>query len=119
MGKDLFGMESSESLEQTPLAKRPTLVLTDARPRGKHYTEPRGYAAPPGTGPDDKQCRHCAHYAHAEGVAGSYPKCGLMRRAWTGGRATDILAKAPACRLFAEPAPQSVDHHHSQHRGRG
>jgi hypothetical protein len=75
--------------------------------RGKHYVEPRGYAAMPGTGPADKQCRHCAHYTHASGVAGNYPKCGANRARWTGGRASDILAKAPACSKFQnEGAPE-------------
>lgn len=103
MNADLFGFESSESPDSVLLPTRIPLVLTPAVPRGKHYVEPRGYAAMPGTGPEGKQCQHCAHYTHKSGVAGSYPKCGANRARWTGGRASDILAKAPACKLFVDP----------------
>jgi hypothetical protein len=99
---DLFGFEASESEDARPLPTRIPLVLTASQPRGKHYVEPRDYAAQPGTGPEGKQCRHCAHYTHKGNVAGTYPKCGANRAHWTGGRGSDILAKAPACRLFAE-----------------
>lgn len=102
MGTDLLGFESDDSQESMRIGRAP-LVLTEAKPRGKHYVEPRGYAAMPGTGPADKQCRHCAHYAHQGGVAGSYPKCAANRARWTGGRASDILAKAPACSKFKDP----------------
>lgn len=101
---DLFGMERSESDAQVPIG-RPPLVLTAAKPRGKHYVEPRGYAALPGTGPAGKCCRDCAHYTHKGNVAGSYPKCWLNRARWTGGRGSDILAKAPACSRYEEPTP--------------
>lgn len=67
------------------------------RLRGKHYIEPRGYAARPGSGPKDETCRSCRHVAYATGTAGSYPKCGLARAAWTRSRKTDILLKSPAC----------------------
>jgi len=105
---DLFGMEVSESDERMAVPTRIPLVLTAATPRGKHYTEPRGYAAMPGTGPEGMQCRHCAHYTHASGTAGNYPKCGANRARWTGGRGSDILAKAPACSKFA-PSPTAGD----------
>jgi hypothetical protein len=105
MPTDLLGFESSETEEALSYPRREPLVLTAATPRGKHYVEPRGYAALPGTGPEGKQCRHCAHYTHASGVAGSYPKCGANRAKWTGGRGSDILAKAPACSKFT-PTPE-------------
>lgn len=91
--------------EPAPRPQREPLVLQPPRPRGKHYVEPRGYAAAPGTGPLNKTCRDCAHYTHREGVAGTYPKCGANRARWTGGRGSDILARAPACNRFEEPAP--------------
>lgn len=103
-GDEPFALDGLPA-EPVPRPKREPLVLTPATPRGKHYVEPRGYAAPPGTGPEGKTCRDCAHYAHREGVAGSYPKCGLNRKKWTGGRGSDILARAPACKLFEEPTP--------------
>lgn len=57
----------------------------------------KGYAAPPGTGPVGERCRSCKHLAR-KGRAKTYLKCGLMRRHWTNGPGTDILAKSPACR---------------------
>lgn len=100
---DLFGHEVQDSGESLQVPTRPALVLTgSARVRGKHYVEPRGYAAPPGSGPEGKTCRDCASYTHRGGVAGTYPKCWENRARWTGGRGSDILARAPACRLFAE-----------------
>lgn len=97
---DLFGFAQGEPGESVPLSKGPTLVLNNPAPRGKHYVEPRGYAALPGTGPEGKTCRDCAHYTHKGGVAGNYPKCGANRARWTGGRGSDILARAPACSRF-------------------
>ncbi len=102
---DLFGFESNDSGDALKISTRPVLVLTASKPRGKHYIEPRGYAAPPGTGPADKQCRHCANYTHQGGVAGSYPKCYANRARWTGGRGSDILASAPACNKYEAPEP--------------
>lgn len=96
---DLFGYEESETAESVPLSKGPTLVLLAPRPHGKHYVEPKGYIEPPGTGPAGKTCRDCKHYT-LNRMAKSYPKCGLNRARWTGGRGSDILAKAPACRRF-------------------
>lgn len=99
----LFGFEANESDAAVSVPSRPQLVLAaPGRARGKHYIEPRGYAAPPGSGPEAYTCRQCAHYTHKGGVSGSYPKCGKNRARWTGGRGSDILARAPACRLFEE-----------------
>jgi hypothetical protein len=67
--------------------------------RGKHYVQPKGYAAPPGTGPAGETCKTCQHLVYNQ-MAKSYPKCDLNRARWTGGRGSDILVKAPACRLW-------------------
>ncbi|MBU9174024.1 hypothetical protein [Burkholderia gladioli] len=64
------------------------------RPRGVNRD---GYAATPGTGPKDQTCQSCAH---AERF-GRYAKCKLMRHAWTGGTATDIALRSPACGRWA------------------
>jgi hypothetical protein len=71
--------------------------------RGKHYVEPRGYAAPPGSGPAGETCGSCQHADRERSGRKRWIKCALMRRAWTNGRATDILARAPACRKWAAP----------------
>lgn len=105
--KDLFGYERNEDGPAEILPRAP-LVLTDPKPRGKHYVEPRGYWALPGTGPEGKTCRDCFYYTHKGGVSGTYPKCGRNRARWTGGRGSDILARAPACKGFAEPGETGV-----------
>lgn len=65
------------------------------KPRGKHYVEPRGYAAPPGTGPAGETCGTCkwsASYVR-------YAKCRHPLRKFknTHGKATDIRMRSPAC----------------------
>lgn len=65
--------------------------------RGKHYVQPRGYAEPPGTGPAGETCGSCKHISRDRGWA----KCEEARHKWTGGRASDVLVRAPACRRWA------------------
>lgn len=69
---------------------------------GKHYVRPNGYAGIPGTGPDGKRCMDCDHYCRHQGGANTYPKCRLRKATWTAGRASDILARSPACSRFQE-----------------
>lgn len=61
---------------------------------------PRGHAAPPGSGPAGETCKSCAHARATGGGNRTYWKCGLARRAWTGGPGSDIRLKDPACRLW-------------------
>lgn len=68
--------------------------------------EPAGYAAPPGTGPEGETCATCAHFTRRL-FAKTYLKCGLMAANWTGGRKTDVKARAPACRQWAKPEPEA------------
>jgi hypothetical protein len=70
--------------------------------RSKRYVQQRGYAAPPGTGPQGETCGSCKHIHREE----KYRKCSLNRAAWTGGPRTDILARAPACLKWIAPADQ-------------
>lgn len=91
MTTDLFGVET----------KQPEPVAPGVKTRRK--TVPKGYAAPPGSGPDGETCRSCRHYAHKGGGAKSYPACGLMASSWTNGPGTDIKAKSPACRRWEKP----------------
>ena len=60
---------------------------------------PRGYAAPPGTGPEGETCGSCAHHVIRQ-FAKDYHKCALMRTYWTGGGATDIRVRSPACKRW-------------------
>lgn len=90
--RDMFGNEVSEEGARLLLKVR----------RG---TQPKGYASQPGTGPSGETCGTCAHL-YRNRLAKTYLKCALMSRIWTGGRATDVLARSPACRNWAKPAPE-------------
>ena len=70
---------------------------------GRKPTQPKGYAAQPGTGPAGETCRTCRHKSSPGSTARVYWKCGLMREAWTGGPGTDIRMRSPACNKW-EPA---------------
>jgi hypothetical protein len=65
----------------------------------RRVTQPKGYAAPPGTGPKGETCRTCIH-KYTRQMGGSYIKCLLVKARWTGGPGTDIKASAPACRYW-------------------
>lgn len=86
--RDMFGNELTEQ-EVRDLLKRKGPV-------------PRGHVYPPGTGPKGETCGGCKHCVRRR-LAKTYLKCGLNRANWTGGGATDIRAKDPACK-FWEPA---------------
>jgi hypothetical protein len=97
-------METSDDGVDAPLLPMDGLIsyrtvsgkVVTVQPRGKHYTEPRGYADRPGTGPEGETCRTCQHYVRVR-HARTYPKCNLTRACWTGGRRSDILVNAAAC----------------------
>lgn len=91
MLKDMFGNEVTVEQARALLKKR-------HRPP----TEKRGYAAPPGTGPAGETCGSC-RWLYRNRQAKTYLKCQKMSPFWTGGAATDILAKAPACREWSAP----------------
>lgn len=89
-------MSTTDLWGQPLVAVEPVACPTKRR----HKTTPRGYAAAPGTGPEGKTCKQCAHYCHREN--GKYRKCGLVAARWTCGPGTDILARSPACAFFQE-----------------
>lgn len=68
--------------------------------RGKHYVQQRGYAYHPGTGPVGETCKTCRHRVQMQGSSQRWSKCELARATWTNGKATDILASAPACKFW-------------------
>lgn len=92
--RDLFGNVITEAEARA--------LLAQSR-KSRKPTQPKGYAAPPGTGPEGETCKTCAHI-HRNEMSKTYLKCGLMSAHWTGGPATDIRAGWPACRLW-EPKP--------------
>jgi hypothetical protein len=72
-------------------------------PKKRKETQPNGYAATPGSGPNSMRCRDCAHYVIKSTPAGyTKPKCALMKHAWTNGRGSDIKVSSPACWRFEE-----------------
>jgi len=104
--KDLFG-DAPEQSQPTTRGRGPK--------GGKHYVQPKGYAAMPGTGPTDETCGSCKFAVRGR----RWLKCELIRARWTHGRGTDILARTPACSKWQEyeavcatttpPKPESSD----------
>lgn len=67
---------------------------------GKHKAPiPRGYAFPPGTGPEGETCKTCAHIVRKH-LSKTYLKCGKAEYKWTGGGASDIRAGSKACKAW-------------------
>lgn len=96
--KDLFGEPVPENFHRA----------SGIGPKGgKHYCKPRGHAAPSGSGPQEETCRNCEHRIIFVSGSGrkTWSKCNLARAIWTGGRATDIRASDPACRLWEAEKP--------------
>lgn len=90
---DLFGGK----LPQAITCKTQDGREVEVKKRGKHYVEPRGYYAPPGTGPAGETCSTCRHHT-IKVYSKRYHKCAKASALWTGGRASDILTKASACK---------------------
>lgn len=88
--RDMFGNEITVAEARALLAKSK---------KGRKPTQPKGYVAPPGTGPDGETCKTCRHIYRNQ-MSKTYLKCGLNRAAWTGGPGSDIRASAPACRMW-------------------
>lgn len=95
--KDLFGQLVNEETLPLPKGSKP-----------KRNETPRGYAAPPGTGPKDHFCRDCRN-AVARHYSKVYWKCALMVTKWTGGFKTDIRLKSPACRHWTPKCQKDPD----------
>lgn len=64
----------------------------------RRTTQPKGYAARPGSGPKGETCSTCIHKAKR----GRFTKCGLLKKHWTQGRGTDVLQQSPACQFWSE-----------------
>jgi hypothetical protein len=80
----------------------------EAKPRGKHYVEPRGGADRPGTGPKGETCGSCEHLFRVRTGSGkSFPKCLLNRAKWTHGGATDVRVRWDACSKWEAKKPET------------
>lgn len=91
MVKDLFGNE-------VDLAEMARLPFTGKKKRKEPV--PRGYAAPPGTGPAGETCKTCEHIVRVKYHNNTYRKCRLREATWNHSGGTDIRAKFPACRFW-------------------
>jgi len=74
----------------------PAMTPAERRQALRKEPKPNGYAAPPGSGPAGETCGSCRNHTVVR-YAKTYHKCELTRQGWTGGRATDILVRSPAC----------------------
>jgi hypothetical protein len=81
-------------MTQPPLF--PDIELGDDRRRRSGPLQ-KGHAAAPGTGPKGETCGTCRHPVRVQLSSKAVFKCGLARRYWTGGTATDIRCKDAAC----------------------
>ena len=82
--RDMFGNEMTIDEARAAMGKKRTDAI------------PRGYAAPPGSGPQGETCKTCEHI-YRNRMSKTYLKCSLNRANWSGGRGSDIKASAPAC----------------------
>jgi hypothetical protein len=71
-------------------------VILGVEKRGKHYTQPKGYAWSPGTGPEGETCGTCAFIERYR----KWAKCAKNSAKHTHGRGSDILVRAPACKFW-------------------
>lgn len=85
---DLFG-----KMVPVPTSADPAMTPKQRRKLNRRPTEPRGYAMPPGTGPEGETCGTCEHIMRTA----KYRKCELNRARWTHGPGTDIKARTAAC----------------------
>lgn len=83
--------------DDAPQAELPLMVLPERALKAKRLPKQRGHAAAPGTGPQSETCGSCMHRESVRGGARAFSKCGLMRRNWTHGKASDIARNHPAC----------------------
>jgi hypothetical protein len=82
----------------------PFMVL----PPQSHPVKRRGHAGRPGDGPQGETCGTCFFYTSIQSGARSHPRCLRMRAQWTGGSATDIRRKDPACKMWEEPLQSMI-----------
>lgn len=61
--------------------------------------QPKGYSAPPGTGPVGQTCKTCRHCRRLHwNKRKNFYKCVLIAKRWTQSYGTDIRLRSPACR---------------------
>lgn len=94
---DLFG---------NPLPPPPPPARDKAQAARRRAAIPRGFAAPPGTGPEGETCGSCTHIRRTESASGKvFPKCALRQSDWSCTARTDIRVRAAACRHHVKKLP--------------
>lgn len=73
-----------------------------------YSAKPNGYAARPGTGPENETCSSCTHCRQRTVHGKHFYKCALMMAAWSRDRATDIVLKSPACSRHQHGTPHTT-----------
>lgn len=87
--------------------------------KGKRDYTPKGYSAPPGTGPKGEVCKGCKHFVRLGYHDKTYFKCLLSAKLipdprstnprtrhslrWSHCHTSDIRANSPACRNWTMP----------------
>ena len=95
--------------QQSDLFGAPPKAHRVPKLRGRTTTRANGYAAMPGTGPEGETCGSCANCrGHTTRADRTFYKCALQVNAWTHGRGSDVLLRAPACSRWAEGAPRET-----------
>lgn len=85
--------------DSTPdLFGAPTTAIAKPKEAGKY-----AYPAMPGTGPEGRRCRDCAHCVRIQ-LSRAYHKCLRNRGRWAHSSTTEINTRSPACRLFESEA---------------
>lgn len=111
---DLFGIE---------IPDEPRPGFPGNASKGKRDYTPKGYAAPPGTGPKGEACKTCKFFVRRE-FSKTYFKCLLAAKRipkpldanrgpghypyvldWSHCHTSDIRANSPACSKWAMPDP--------------
>jgi hypothetical protein len=86
MGVAIFSMSREEAM-QALIAECPSARIVAKT----------GYAAKPGTGPNNETCKTCQHSVPLRPGAKTFYKCLLIKAGWTNSIKTDIKLKSPAC----------------------
>lgn len=100
--KDLLGHEIT--IEEARKIER-------AGKKKRKQTQPKGYAARPGSGPAGENCKTCDHACHVNGGTRNFWKCDIIQHRWTHGPGTDIRLKSPACSFWKSKLtpPPAID----------
>jgi hypothetical protein len=93
----------STCIDPAWLAQHPEVLHSPRRTRPD-----RAHPYAPGSGPKGQTCGTCAKCVCRQFRHKRYYKCHVLMKTWTGGAATDIKLRDPACRSW-EPRIDKVE----------